>query len=124
GDHGVGSDGGEVAPAEGAGHVERDFGGVRAGNGADGMNDSELDGLLESWEAPAPPASLREGLRARFPRAERRGFARPLRWALAIAVASATLGIGMEQMGESGWDFRLVQVLNQMYEHVVEGLEA
>jgi hypothetical protein len=88
------------------------------------MNDTELDRLLYAWEAPVPPPSLREGLRARFPRPEQRRFARPLRWVLVIAVASATLAIGMEQSGENPWDFRLVRVLNRLYEGAVEGFEA
>jgi hypothetical protein len=87
------------------------------------MNDTELDRLLDIWEAPSPPPSLREGLRARFPRAERRRFIRPLRWVLAIAVASATLAIGMEESGENFWDFRVVRVLNRLYEGFMEGFE-
>jgi hypothetical protein len=88
------------------------------------MNDTELDRLLDTWEAPAPPASLRKVLRARFPRAERRSFARPLRWALAIAVASVTLAIGMEQSGANPWDFRIVRCLNRLYEDFLDGLAA
>lgn len=88
------------------------------------MNDTELDRLLDSWETPPPPPSLREGLRARFPRAERPRFARPLGWMLVIAVASVTLAIGTGQSGENPWDFRIVRVLNQLYENFLEGLEA
>jgi hypothetical protein len=55
------------------------------------MNDTELDRLLDTWETPEPPPSLREGLRARFPQADRPRFARPLGWVLVIAVASVTL---------------------------------
>lgn len=88
------------------------------------MNDTELDRLLDTWEAPAPPLSLREGLRAGFPRAERRSFARPLRWVLVIAIASATLAIGMEQSGQNSWNFGLVRAFNRVYESVIEGFEA
>jgi hypothetical protein len=88
------------------------------------MNDTELNRLLDTWDAPAPPSSLREGLRARFPRAERRRFGRPLGWVLAITVASVTLAIGMAQSEENPRDFRIVRVLNQLYDHFLEGLEA
>lgn len=85
------------------------------------MNDTELDRLLNTWEAPAPPRTLREGLRARFPRAERGKFTRPLRWGLAIALATATLAIAMDQIGASPWDFRMQRVLNHV-SHVFRGL--
>jgi hypothetical protein len=88
------------------------------------MNETELDRLLDSWTAPAPPASLREGLRARFPRAERRRFTRPLRWGLVIATASIMLAIGMGQNLKNPWDFPVVRVLNQLYENFLDGLEA
>lgn len=57
------------------------------------MNDAELDRLLDMWQPPEPPPSLREGLLARFPRGERRQFVRPLRWVLAIAIASIALAL-------------------------------
>lgn len=88
------------------------------------MNDTELDRLLDVWKAPAPPPSLREGLRERFPRPERRRFSRRLRWVWVIAFASATLAIGMEQSGENFWDYRIVRVLNWLYEGFFEGFEA
>jgi hypothetical protein len=88
------------------------------------MNDTELDQLLDTWETPAPPPTLREGLLARFPRAERRRFARPLGWVLVIAVASVMLAIGMGQSGENLWDFRIDHALNQLYENFLKGLEA
>jgi len=87
------------------------------------MNETDLDRLLNTWEAPAPPASLRQGLRMRFPRAERRSFARPLRWAFVLALASAVLAIGIDQ-SDNAWDFRLVRVFNRYYELVIEGFEA
>jgi hypothetical protein len=87
------------------------------------MNDKELDQLLDSWEAPPPPRSLREGLRARFPRAERRRIAHPFRWILAIAAASATLAIGMEGGGASPWNFRIGQTLVGWYEAFMFGVE-
>ncbi len=87
------------------------------------MNETELDRLLDTWEAPAPPLSLREGLRARFPRVERRRFARPLGWVV-VAVASVTLAIGLGQSGENPRDFQLARVLNQLYGNFLQGLEA
>jgi len=43
---------------------------------------------------------------------------------LVIAAATATLAIGMEQNGENSWDFRLLRVLNRLYEGFMQGLEA
>jgi hypothetical protein len=56
------------------------------------MNDTELDEILDTWSAPAPPPSLREHVRAGFAVARRRPgrFARSLRKSL---MAVATLGI-------------------------------
>jgi len=79
------------------------------------MNDAELDGLLDAWEAPAPPPSLRDGLRARFPRRERRKRGRALAWVLAVAALTGTLAIGMEQAGDSPWDFHLAQALDRFF---------
>lgn len=88
------------------------------------MNETELDQLLDTWAAPTPPSSLREGLRERFPRVERRRFLCPLGWALAVVVALVTLSIGMGQSSEGGWDSRLVNVLNQLYENFLDGIKA
>jgi hypothetical protein len=88
------------------------------------MNDSELDRMLDAWQAPAPPPDLRRELRARFPRGERRRFGRPVRWLLAIGVASAALAVGTEQSGDWLADSPIVRVLGQLYGHVVETLEA
>ena len=68
------------------------------------MNDRELDKLLDRWEAPSPSPALREGVRARFPRAEGRARRFPLRWLLAAAVVSATLAIAMGQGGDASMD--------------------
>jgi len=91
------------------------------------MNDTELDRLLDTWEAPAPPPSLREGVRGRFPGAEPRRFARPLGWALVsvvvFVVVSAALATGMEQSETNPWDFQLVSVLNRFYQHLVGAFE-
>jgi hypothetical protein len=87
------------------------------------MNEHELDQLLDSWEAPAPRPSLRERVRARFPRAERRSIVRPLGWALAIAGLSAALAVGMEQTGASPWNFQLGQLLEQLHNHLMEAVE-
>jgi len=86
------------------------------------MNEAELDRLLDAWEAPEPPASLRAGLRARFPRAERRRFAGPLRWGLAIAILTVALA-GMAQTGADSRDNPLVGVLTHLYSHFLRGLE-
>ena len=80
------------------------------------MNDTELDRLLDAWEAPAPAQSLRDGLRARFPRTERTRFVRPLKWGLAgLCMLGLTLAIG--QTAESHGDFVMGAVT-----HVYEGL--
>ena len=68
------------------------------------MNDTELDQLLNTWEAPSPPQSLRDRLRARFPRAERTRFPRPLRWGLVTLFASAALTFAVAQTGERHGD--------------------
>ena len=83
------------------------------------MNDTDLDRLLEAWEAPAPPASLRAGLRERFPRAARRRIGAPLRWALvAVIAASATLAVATDQSGSS-LEY-LLTPLRRLYFAVVE----
>jgi hypothetical protein len=84
------------------------------------MNDAELDRLLDTWKVPPPPASLRAGLKARFPRAEPRRFARPLRWILVLVTASATLAVGFEKRTSDLWDSGLVRVLSQLSEGVIE----
>lgn len=61
------------------------------------MNDTELDELLNTWQAPAVPVSLREGLRQRLAveaRPVRRSFGVRLRWAAAFALAAGTLAVG------------------------------
>ncbi len=81
------------------------------------MNDTELDRLLNTWEAPAPPESMRQRLKARFPRAERQGFARSLRWAL-VGLCSLGLTIAIAQTGESHGD-AVMRHLNHIYEGLV-----
>lgn len=88
------------------------------------MNDTELDQLLDTWRAPAPPRSLREGLRARLPQGEKRRL--PWRWVLALAAVSALLALGVAQNAGSSWNYRLVRVwsgLSQWYEDFLVGLE-
>jgi hypothetical protein len=87
------------------------------------MNDTELNRLLDTWEAPGPPESLREGLQARFRRAGRRRFGRPARWALVAAAASFLLAMGMQQSGANPEDFRLVRFVNEFFESFREGIE-
>jgi hypothetical protein len=88
------------------------------------MNDAELDRLLDTWKAPAPKSSLRAGLRDRFPRAERRQFHRPLRWVLAIALASAAVAVGMQQSGGDASNFRLARLVDHVYHGFIDGIEA
>jgi hypothetical protein len=63
------------------------------------MTDSELDQLLNRWRTPVPSSGLRARVLERFPRRERRGFTRPLQWAVATAVVLCMLAIGMAQSG-------------------------
>ncbi len=88
------------------------------------MNDTELDQLLNTWEAPMPPRTLRSDLRGRFPRAERRWFGRPLRWVLVGIVACATLAVGMQQTGYSNPAAWLFERIRGACEAFVFGLEA
>jgi hypothetical protein len=88
------------------------------------MNDTELDRLLDTWEAPASPPSLRERLRARFPRTERRKLTRPLGWVLVAAAASLTLAIGMEQTRTNPWDFQIGEIFQRLHMHLYEAFEA
>ena len=88
------------------------------------MNDTELNRLLNTWVAPVPPPSLRQGLRAQFPPPKRRRFARPLRWVLVGTVAMATLAVGMGQTGGKFSDAPLVRAINRLYEDLLGGIEA
>jgi hypothetical protein len=88
------------------------------------MNDTELDRLLDSWQAPEAPPSLRAGLRARFPRADRQVFAHPLRWLVATGVAFAVMAAAMGQNGDSWADSRLAQAVMQFYQHIADGIYA
>jgi hypothetical protein len=59
------------------------------------MNDTELDELLDTWKAPDVPASLRAGLRLRFPAGNARtAIGVPSRWLAAFALAAGTLALG------------------------------
>lgn len=64
------------------------------------MNDTELDRLLDIWEAPAPAQSMRDGLRARFPKHARMRFTRPLKWVLA-GLCSLGLTLAVAQSSEN-----------------------
>jgi hypothetical protein len=87
------------------------------------MNDSELDRLLNAWEAPAPPRGLRERLTES--RQQRTAPLRSrLRWLLAMGVAFAALTVAMGQSGDSWADSRLAQAVMAFYEHIVDGIEA
>jgi hypothetical protein len=90
------------------------------------MNDTELDQLLNTWEAPMPPRTLRSDLRDRFPRAERRWFGRPLRWVLVGIVACATLAIGTEQGSGRpfGWLFERLRGFYESFMYGVGGYQA
>ena len=81
------------------------------------MNDNELDRLLNTWQAPAPPESMRQRLRARFPKTERIRFARTLKWAL-VGLCSLGLTIAVAQTGEGHGDV-VVRHLTHVYEGLV-----
>jgi hypothetical protein len=83
------------------------------------MTDVELDRLLDGWQAPVPPPSLRVGLRDRFPRAERRRFPHPLRWVL-VAAVFATLAVGMQQ--SSSAPFYIFERLRELVSPFFDGL--
>ena len=83
------------------------------------MNDIELDELLNAWEAPPVPRSLREGLRARFRRRAPRSFAAPLRWGLATALAMTVLVIGLQQIRADVEDMPAVGLVSRLYHNVV-----
>lgn len=59
------------------------------------MNDTELDDMLNTWKAPAAPASMRAKLQSRFPAKPPLRFlgVRP-RWILAFAAATGALALG------------------------------
>lgn len=94
------------------------------------MNDTELDRLLDLWEPPSPSRSLRDGVRTRFPRAERFGFVRPLRWALATLVVSGALAIALAgavaiaQSNDTLTDLPVIRSLNELYQNFVEARQA
>jgi hypothetical protein len=59
------------------------------------MNDTELDQLLDTWQAPVPSQSLRRTtLAALPPRPPRRVFGLPLRWVVAAALSAGGFAIG------------------------------
>jgi hypothetical protein len=87
------------------------------------MNDAELNQMLDSWEAPAPAASLREGLLDRFPRAEPRRFGRKLVWALATVAASLVLVIGLGQGADYSSDFPMLRFIGDFYNHILDGFD-
>jgi hypothetical protein len=59
------------------------------------MNDTELDDLLNAWKAPEAPATMRAGLRSRFPaRPPRRILGVRPRWVLAFAATAMALAVG------------------------------
>jgi hypothetical protein len=63
------------------------------------MNDTELDALLKTWEAPAPSAALREGVRQGVPPGPRK---RNYRWLAAAASVVATTSLVHVAMLGSG----------------------
>ena len=76
------------------------------------MNDTELDNMLDTWKAPAAPASMRAKLQSQFPAKPplRLLGVRP-RWILAFAAATGALALGASLVAdgtlgsESGpWD--------------------
>lgn len=83
------------------------------------MNDMELDELLNVWQAPPAPRSLRQGLRAHFPGKAQRRFAAPIRWALATALAMTVLVIGLQRVHADVSDLPVVGFASRMYHNVV-----
>jgi len=88
------------------------------------MNDTELDQLLDVWEAPAPPESMRQGLRARFPRSERIPFPRPLRWAVVGLLASAVFALGIAKSNDSAWGAPITAFLDHAHNHIAMMIDA
>ena len=88
------------------------------------MNDTDLDKLLDTWRAPVPGPSLREGIRARFPHIERRQFARPLRWALLIAFGTIALAVALAQSNENRWDLPVVRFVTDIYDEFMQSQDA
>jgi hypothetical protein len=58
------------------------------------MNDKELDQLLDIWQTPEPPPTLRTNLRANFTVKPRRILGMHLRWLVLPAAATAALAVG------------------------------
>jgi hypothetical protein len=79
------------------------------------MNDSELDRLLDSWNAPAVPRSLRRGLRAQLRPVQRFRFFRPLGWVAVVLLFCTALAIGTGRLRERRSDFPVLTFLNQIY---------
>jgi hypothetical protein len=88
------------------------------------MNDTELDPILDHWQAPAPPRGMREKLRARFPRAQRSVVRRPWRWLAATAVALVALTVAMGQSGSSPAGSRIAQAFMEFWDHIMDGIQA
>lgn len=65
------------------------------------MNDLELDGLLETWEAPAPSPALRETVRQGVPHNPRKRNYGWLAAAASVAAIASLLGIAMLGKGEA-----------------------
>jgi hypothetical protein len=87
------------------------------------MNDMELDRMLDQWQAPAPTRGMREKLRARFPRAERRVARRPWRLLAAAALAFAALAVAMGQSGGSPAGSRIAQAFMELWDHLGNVIE-
>ena len=67
------------------------------------MNDTELDQLLDAWQAPAPSPATRSNLRAAFPQPTRRRLLGvPLRWFAVAAPAAGLMALGTSFKGSLG----------------------
>ena len=67
------------------------------------MNETELDQLLDQWEAPVPSAALRSSLRAAFPqRPHGRLFGLQARWIVSFVAAAGALAVGTSFSGSIG----------------------
>jgi hypothetical protein len=83
------------------------------------MTENELDQLLNRWRTPAPSSGLRARVLERFPRRERRGFGRALRWGTAAAVLLCMLAIGAAQSGHGTLE-NFATGVHRLSEHVTQ----
>jgi hypothetical protein len=97
------------------------------------MNDSELDRVLNTWQAPAPRPALRERVRAATVRERGIRFTRTLsnapirsrlRWLVAAGVVFAALTVAMGQSGDSSVGSRIAQALSEFWGNLTDAFQA